>query len=344
MGSPVHRVPSRYYAVLGEILRAQTPDYERLLASFNIDIQSLQDPNGTLTIAELEALIDVSSRMTGRGDLGFELGQQVRLNSHGPLGYAFLSSSSLDKALRLCVRYFHLIAPIFRVHYERHSQYGEITVTPCAVMQQRTLQFFLEAHAISFHAQAQMLLGPDNEGYDIYLSMEAPPHVQRYHSNAPARFHFSNSQKPGVTIRIATSLLDRPLPMADESVVRQAEAQCQALSRNPPPTGGWGDFIAMMLRESKGFQLTLEDVARSLNITRRTIHRYLASENLNFRDISQRVRFERACELLDARELNVSQIALLLGFTDVASFSRGFRRYTGVSPSDYAIRRLRTEA
>lgn len=336
MGSPVHRVPSRYYAALGEILRAHTPDYERLLASLGIDIQALEDPNGTLTIAELEALIDVSARMTGRGDLGFELGQRVRLNSHGPLSYALLSSSSADEALRLLVRYYHLIAPIFKMRYERHSKYAEITITPCAVMQQRTLQFFLEMHAMSFHVQAQMLLGPDNEGYDIYLSMEAPPHAHRYHGHAPARFHFGNRGMPGGTVRIATSLLDRRLPMADEWVVRQAEAECEAQSRKPPPAGGWGDFIAMMLRESKCLQLTLEDAARSLNITPRTIHRYLASENLSFRDISQRVRFEHACELLEAGELNVSQIALRLGFTDVASFSRGFRRYKGVSPTDYA--------
>jgi hypothetical protein len=154
VGNPVQRVPSRYYAVLGQLLRAHTPDYERLLANSNIDARALEDPDGTLTIAELEALVDVASRMTGRGDLGFEVGQQVRLNSHGALGYALLSSGTLDQVLRLCVRYDHLIVPVFKMRYERRSKSAEITFTPCAVMHQRTLQFFFEALALSFHVQA----------------------------------------------------------------------------------------------------------------------------------------------------------------------------------------------
>ncbi|WP_316251894.1 AraC family transcriptional regulator [Paraburkholderia sp. UCT31] len=336
MGITADRVPSRYYAVIGEILRAHTPDYERLLANANINVQALEDPEGTLTIPELEALIDVASRITGRNDLGYELGRQVRLNSHGPLGYALLSSRNVDEILRLAVRFYHLIVPIFTMRYERRGKYAEIGFTPSAVMHNRTLQFFLEALAMSFHVQAQMLLGTDNEGYDIYLSMEAPPHAHRYHGNGPARFHFGESRVPGVTVRISTEILDKPLPMADERVVRQAEAQCEALSRRSPRRGEWGEFVTMMVRESENLQLTLEDVARSLNITSRTISRYLSREGLSFRDVSQRVRFERACELLEAGELTVSQIAFRLGFTDIANFSRGFRRYKGISPTGYA--------
>ena len=335
MNNFVHRVPSRYYAVLGQLLRAHTPDYERLLANAHINVQTLEDPHGTLTIAELEALIDVASRMTGRGDLSVEVGRQAQLNSHGPLGYALLSCSNADQALRLAARYFHLITPVFRMRYERRGKHAEITFTPCAVMHQRTLQFFVEVIAMSFHVQAQVMLGPDNEGYDLYLSTEAPPHVHRFQGNSPARFHFGERLMPGLTIRIATRLLDKPLPMADERVVQQTEAQYEALVRQPVQPGEWGDFVEMILRQSEAPQLTLEDVARSLNISARTINRNLSKEDLSFRDISQRVRFERACDLLEAGELTVSQIAARLGFNDVANFSRGFRRYKGVSPTAY---------
>jgi AraC-like DNA-binding protein len=335
VGKLVQRVPSRYYAVVGQLLHAQTPEYERLLANSNVDVRALEDPEGTLTIAELESLVDVASRITGRSDLGFEVGRRVRLNSHGPLGYALLSSRTIDQVLRLTARFYHLIVPVFTLRYERSGNAGEVTFTPCALMRQRTLQFFLEALAVSFHVQAQMILGPDNEGYDIYLSMQPPPHVNRYLNSAPARFHFGERRVVGVTVRIASSLLDKPLPMADESVVRRIEAQCEALSAKPGRVKEWGEFVAMMLRESENLQLTLEDVARSLNVTTRTMNRYLSKEGLSFRDISQRVRFERACDLLKEGELNVSQIALRLGFNDVGNFSRAFRRYKGVSPTGY---------
>jgi AraC-like DNA-binding protein len=339
--NPLQRVPSRYYAELGRILRAHTPDYVRLLANAGIDAQVLEDPNGSLTITELEALIEVAVRTTGRGDLGFELGRKVLLNSHGPLGYALLSSRSIDHLLRLVMRNGHLMLPIFKKRYARRGAYAEISYTPSAVMHHRTLQFFLEAIAIAFHVQAQMILGADNEGYDIYVSMQEPAHVGRYHGNAPARFHFSERSVPGVKVCISSSVLDRPLPIANEYVVQQVEAQCEALARKEAPISDWGNFVMMMLRGSANSQLTLEDMARSLNISTRTINRYLSREGLSFRDISQRVRFERACELLEAGELSVSQVACRLGFGDVANFSRGFRRYKGISPTGYAVRALR---
>jgi AraC-like DNA-binding protein len=341
VGKLVQRVPSRYYAVLGQLLRAQTPEYERLLENSNVDVRALEDPDGSLTITELEALVEVTSRITGRSDLGFEVGNRVRLNSHGPLGYGLLSSQTIDQVLRLCVRYYDLIVPVFKMRYERRDKSGKITFTPRTVMHQRTLQFFLEALAMSFHVQAQMILGPDNEGYDIYVSMESPAHLRRYLGTAPARFHFGERRVPGVTVEISSSLLDKPLPMADESVVRRIESQCEALSLSarPTPAKEWGEFIAMMLRESENLQMTLEDVARSLNVTVRTVNRHLSKEGMSFRDISQRVRFERACDLLEAGELNVSQIASRLGFSDVANFSRGFRRYKGVSPTSYLANR-----
>ena len=132
MSKPVQRVPSRYYAVLGQLLRAQTGEWERLLANAGIDARAVEDPDGTLTIAELEALVDVASRMTGRTDLGFEVGRLVRLNSHGPLGYALLSSRTMDQVVRLCMRYYHLIVPIFTMRYQRNAKSAEITFAPCA--------------------------------------------------------------------------------------------------------------------------------------------------------------------------------------------------------------------
>ena len=66
--------------------------------------------------------------------------------------------------------------------------------------------------------------------------------------------------------------------------------------------------------------------------------RHLKKENLTFRDISQKGRFERACELLAEPAATVVQVALNLGFSDAASFSRSFRRVVGVSPSEYQQR------
>jgi AraC-like DNA-binding protein len=140
------------------------------------------------------------------------------------------------------------------------------------------------------------------------------------------------------------ALLDSPMPMPSPQVVRQVEERCEALARRPvPDAAGWGAYVTMMLREASDL-VTLDNIAARLNVSARTIDRHLKKERLQFRDLSQQVRFERACEMLAAADATVSQIAERLGFSDAANFSRAFRRFVGVSPGDYQRRESRRAA
>lgn len=144
---------------------------------------------------------------------------------------------------------------------------------------------------------------------------------------------------------MSAELLDMPQPQADSRLRQQIDARCEALGRRPP-TGdkGWGEYVAMMLREAQGTLVTLEDVARRVNVSGRTIDRHLKKENLQFRDLSQQVRFERACELLREPNASILGVALGLGFTEAANFSRAFRRVVGMTPGEYQQRQAQGTA
>jgi len=76
--------------------------------------------------------------------------------------------------------------------------------------------------------------------------------------------------------------------MASARVVQHVEEQLEAQRMQTPPDGHWGEFVAMMLRKSRGSQLTLDDIAQRLQVSPRTVERALSSEALKFRDLSQR--------------------------------------------------------
>lgn len=177
--------------------------------------------------------------------------------------------------------------------------------------------------------------------HSAYLSSTAMswprrrPHHQRYFGLAPSRFEFDDSAVPGVTARISSAMLDKPLPMWAPHVVQQIEEHCGPRIRPPGPGEQWGEFVMMMLRESQGQHLTLDALARRMNVSPRTIDRNLKRENLQFRDLSQRIRVEIACKLLISSKATVSEVAQRLGFADTGKFSRAFRRLTGLTPSDH---------
>jgi AraC-like DNA-binding protein len=80
-------------------------------------------------------------------------------------------------------------------------------------------------------------------------------------------------------------------------------------------------------------RVLVEDVARRLGMSERTLARKLADERLNFTEILQQLRRDLADRYLDDRKLHVSKIAWLLGFAEVGAFTHAFKRWTGKTPS-----------
>jgi AraC-like DNA-binding protein len=78
----------------------------------------------------------------------------------------------------------------------------------------------------------------------------------------------------------------------------------------------------------------LNDVARTLNLSERSLRRRLAESGRIFREIHDRVRAERALQLLQAGVLSVAEVGSEVGFSDPREFRRAFKRWTGMAPQD----------
>ena len=76
----------------------------------------------------------------------------------------------------------------------------------------------------------------------------------------------------------------------------------------------------------------VKDVAQKLGMSQRTLARHLASEGLTFVGMLKELRVDLAKRDLADRDLSISQIAWLLGYKDVSSFTHAFKRWTGDTP------------
>ena len=167
------------------------------------------------------------------------------------------------------------------------------------------------------------------------LAMPPPVHASRYRSIPNLSTHFHSEFGVSVRLRVDANLRAIQLATADENSLRVAEERCRLLIQKVTTVGQFGDFIAMLLSESGDGSPSQTEVASMLNISKRTLNRYLEREKTSFREITRRVQHELARERLQKGQMSVSEIAFSLGFTDVANFTRAFRNLEGCSPTDY---------
>lgn len=337
----LRRVPVRYLTLLCDWLQEKDVDILTLLHVAGIEAGKFDQSGGMLGPKEMEAFVAAASRLSGRGDLGFELGRLIKMTSHDLLGYGMLSCRNFDEVLRLVARHYHLMTETFTLRYQREpAGPGEAIYTPALTMPQQVLHFYLEALAVSHDNQLRSMLpaGPDY-AYDIYVSMPAPAHFWRYLALAPTRFHFSEGFLHGIRVVMPPAVVGHPLPMADIRVVREIDKRCGDLThRLRSSTQDWVAYLRMTLRDAEGEAPSLESIALNNRVSARTIERYLRRENVSFRQLLNQARFERACELLDNPIATVAHVAQRLGFSDAANFSRAFRRAIGITPTAYRQR------
>jgi len=80
--------------------------------------------------------------------------------------------------------------------------------------------------------------------------------------------------------------------------------------------------------------LSLAGVARSIATSRRQLQRVFAEHGTSFRRELQRVRMERAAELIQHGSAPVATVARAVGYRQPAQFSKAFRRHHGRPPSE----------
>ncbi|MES2148400.1 MAG: AraC family transcriptional regulator ligand-binding domain-containing protein [Pseudomonadota bacterium] len=332
-------LPVRYFVLLCDLLESWGIRSADVLAAANIDAVQFNQPHVNITTQQGDTLVREAERVTGRMDLGFELGRLVKPNSHDTLGYAMISSPTCDHMFRLVSRYYRLITPMFAMSYRRERDTAELSFRPVMAMSRESMRFYQEVIATTTYLHIKSLLQCHPARCAIYLSMQEPAHVARYKELAPAAVHFGAASMPGVTITLDAEQLDVPLTMADQRARNLAEERCRELLQNVREQSSLKEWVSMILNEAEDCQPKLDDLAAILNITTRTLDRYLRSEGTTFRVLSTQIRNARACVMLDEGRLSISQIAYRLGYTDVANFSHAFRTGNNCSPTAFQARK-----
>ncbi|MET0594529.1 MAG: helix-turn-helix domain-containing protein, partial [Polyangiaceae bacterium] len=131
-------------------------------------------------------------------------------------------------------------------------------------------------------------------------------------------------------------LLERPLFAPHPGLFAYLEKHASALQSKVPDSASMAGkvrkLVADRVREGEPEQRT---IAKRLGLSERTLQRRLQAENVTFADLVDEVRADLARMYLNDPKLAVFEVAFLLGYSEPSAFNRAFRRWTGLSPSQF---------
>jgi AraC-like DNA-binding protein len=310
------------------ILRELGANPAEIVAGAGIDPALLQNPENSLSFIEVGRLLRACVAATGCEYFGLLVGQRSGISSLGLVGRLMQTASTLrDALLDLCTNQRRYVrgSVIYLLVRDHIAFLGYAVHHPgVAAVEQITDA----ATAIGYNILRDLVgTSPD----EVHCARRAPRNTAPYRSffGSVPRF---DAEQSGLVIPVA--LLGRPLGSADPQLrqtLRKAVAEYWAIEQ-PSVT----HTVARVLRARVvGPDISLQAVASELSMQPRTLNRRLQAEGRSLRELVNEARFEVAQQLLGGTGMNITEIALALGYAESSSFTHAFQRWSGISPTEW---------
>lgn len=313
---------------LPQVLRDMGQDPATVIVGAGINPEVLRSPENSLSFAELDRLLQACVAATGCEHFGLLVGQRSSTASLGLVGRLMRTAPTFkDAILDLCTnqrRYVHG-AVAYLVIQNDIAFWGYAVHHPDL----KTIEQISDgAMAVAFNMARELVdLVPD----EILLSHRAPGNTAPYCRFFGFTPRFDAEQ---YALAFPASLLSRPVRGADRELRRILEKAVAAYWAVEQPTVT--HTVTRMLRSRVIFpDISLEAVASEMSMQPRTLNRRLQAEGRSFRELVNEARFEVARQLLAGTRMDVTNIALALGYADPSGFTHAFQRWSGMAPSEW---------
>jgi AraC-like DNA-binding protein len=323
-------VPAVHALHIGEIVRRFGVDSHALFSSLGLEEKVLAGPENRVELETFIALWERARALTEEPGLGILAGLQMRVSAHGFLGFAALTASTLGDALELASLYSPTRSNAFGLVTRRHDDEVHLVLRENANLGSARDMIVLSM-LVGLWQMGNALTGRVLTGR-AELAFARPAYLDRFDKEVPATLVFS---RPQHALVFSADLLSLPLVLADPIGQKLAREQCERALEKLSDPKRTAMRIRSVFENSDGEWPQLEDVARALALSPRTLKRRLRDEGTSFQALLDEQRCERARRLLEDRSRSVESVAFMLGYCDAANFTRAFRRWVGMSPRHF---------
>jgi AraC-like DNA-binding protein len=286
-------------------------------------------PNERITLAHHFALWAAAMRAVADPSFPVEVGRAASFDIFDVMGYASRSAPDLRAAIDVILRYgrVHANDNVFAV--EPAGDDLRVFMPPSGPLP-LPARAATESVLVQTVALGRAIVGVELVPLEVTYRHAEPRDISAHTAFFGVRPRF---EQPLTSVVISATDLERPCVGADPGLhtvlLRLAD---DALADTPSPTTTTGAAQVVIQKRLASGGATLENVAKELAMSARTLRRRLTEEGASFGALRDEVRHRLAQRYLEEDRLSLAEVAFLLGFSDERAFRRAFRRWEGRPP------------
>ncbi len=304
---------------------------KRLLAQAGLDESSLNAEGARIPFDKHAAFFELAAQVTGDGCLGLHFGQTRDTRDAGLIGYVGLSSPTLMDAIKNLARYQRVFSDASEINTDTLEEHGRLLWWFHGLPTQRTRQ------SVEFSATNLLRAFREMTGHNlapVRVSFAHPRNTDIQELERFFRCFVSFGCRENI-IEMKRSNFNLHLLTADDRLLSVLRGYCKdVLSRRaaqaPPLVERVEHLIAGRLAHREA---SLDATALELGMSSRSLSRRLAELDTSFNGIVGSLRKDLAVRYLQESNISLTEIAFLLGYSEVSTFTHAFKRWTGNTPT-----------
>lgn len=331
-GAPSRRIATLHSCMLVHAAERAGVDVAELLA--DVGLAEAPDSGATTFFprAVHEALYEAAVRRTGDPLLCLAMGEVATAERFDLYSYALRSVETIGDAMDLATQLHRRTSPHLWFEVERRRSDVRWVISPTTSPEEgwarREIEYILSGAVTAMNEIA----GKPVPILEVRFGHPPGGPVEAYEKRfrAPVRFGHERNE-----IRIPVEAAGWRSPRSDPAL---AKLLAQHLGREigtAPSDGRVGTRARSVIEEKLGVDLDEAAVASELGMPVRTFQHRLRNEGTSYSAMVDEVRRARALRLIADSDASISEVSFALGYRDVRSFHRAFRRWTGSSPAAY---------
>lgn len=306
-----------------------------LFAAENILVRLPIDPGTRLPFEKIDRIRTKAIKLSGDEAFGLRSASVYQPSQLGALGYAWQASLTLRKACLRLERFASVLNNKVVVQVKDSDDCMVVTFRLDPRSQCRSVRD--DAALALVTRMCRMVSGDQFRLQGVNFIHAEPRDIKPYFEYFACKLNFNQAENQLlVPLSLADQILTGANPelalLNDQVVIRRLAridrenivARVQAVLIDQLPNGNISD----------------DSVAFELHMSVRTMHRKLVDKKHNFRTILVEMRRDLAEQYIMDDSLTLTEISLLLGFSEPSSFSRAFKSWTGTAPSQARQARL----